>query len=109
MFRKNNPTKSGGNLDRIRREWTQHLLYSQHFDDSAAPLIVKRVGDAGKIALDVAKESADGFPPLKSALGGVSALVKHYEVLFERTTIAHNLLIWAVVGIQRRQREDRGP
>ena len=33
-----------------------------------------------KILLDIAKESSDWFPPLKSALGGVSALIKHYEV-----------------------------
>jgi len=30
--------------------------------------------------LDVAKESCDWFPPLKSCLGGISALVKHYDV-----------------------------
>jgi len=36
-----------------------------------------------KILLDVAKESADWFPPLKAALGGVNALIKHYEVLVE--------------------------
>ena len=43
-----------------------------------------------KILLDVAKESADWFGPLKSALGGVSALVKHYEVLGEYTTVVHS-------------------
>src|SRR5882757_9368488 len=30
--------------------------------------------------LDIAKESTDVFPPLKSCLGGVNALIKHYEV-----------------------------
>ena len=40
-----------------------------------------------KILLDVAKESSDWFPPLKSALGGVNALIKHYEVLVERPTV----------------------
>ena len=30
--------------------------------------------------LDIAKESADVFPPLKSCLGGINALIKHYEV-----------------------------
>jgi len=40
----------------------------------------QRVADGAKILLDVAKESADWFPPLKSALGGVNALIKHYEV-----------------------------
>ena len=41
----------------------------------------QRVVDVVKILLDIAKESADWFPPLKSALGGVTALIKHYEVL----------------------------
>jgi len=43
-----------------------------------------RTADSIKILLDVAKESSDWFPPLKSALGGVSALIKHYEVFVER-------------------------
>ena len=43
----------------------------------------QRVTEGIKILLDVAKESADWFPPLKSALGGVNALIKHYEVLVE--------------------------
>ena len=30
--------------------------------------------------LDIAKESSDGFPPLKSCLGGINALIKHYDV-----------------------------
>ena len=45
--------------------------------------------DSVKILLDVAKESADWFPPLKSALGGVSALIRHYEVLVERVNVVH--------------------
>ena len=32
--------------------------------------------------LDIAKESTDAFPPLKSCLGCIGALVKHYEVRF---------------------------
>jgi hypothetical protein len=30
--------------------------------------------------LDIAKESSDAFPPLKSCLGGINALIKHYDV-----------------------------
>ena len=41
----------------------------------------QRVVDTMKILLDVVKESANWSGPLKSALGGVSALIKHYEVL----------------------------
>ena len=29
--------------------------------------------------LDIAKESSDAFPPLKSYLGGINALIKHYD------------------------------
>ena len=47
------------------------------------PLAKKqRATDGAKILLDIMKESADWFP-LKSALGGVNALIKHYEVFFE--------------------------
>ena len=51
---------------------------------------LQRVAGGARILLDVAKESADWFPPLKSALGGVSALIKHYEVLVECMTIVHS-------------------
>jgi len=47
----------------------------------------KKTTDCVKVLLDVAKESSDWFPPLKSALGGVNALIKHYEVLVERLTV----------------------
>jgi len=49
----------------------------------------KRVWDGLNILLDVAKESADWFPPLKSALGGVNALIKHYKVLDELMDATH--------------------
>jgi len=41
----------------------------------------QKVADCVKIFLDIAKESSDCFPPLKSALGFVNALIKHYEVV----------------------------
>ena len=50
----------------------------------------QRIADFVKIALDVAKESSDWFPPLKSALGGVTALIKHYEVPAEQVTVMHD-------------------
>ena len=46
--------------------------------------------DGVKIFLDVAKESADWFPPLKAALGGVSALIRHYEVLVRSAAVTPN-------------------
>jgi hypothetical protein len=50
----------------------------------------QRIADGAKILLDIAKESSDWFPPLKSVLGGVSALIKHYEVLVECMAVTHN-------------------
>ncbi|KAF9649808.1 hypothetical protein BDM02DRAFT_3186020 [Thelephora ganbajun] len=41
----------------------------------------RRVADAAKILLDIVKDSAGWFPPLKSALGGVTALIERYEQL----------------------------
>jgi len=32
------------------------------------------------VLLDIARESSDWFPPLKACLGGINALVKHYDV-----------------------------
>ena len=51
----------------------------------------QRIADGMKILLDISKESSDWFPPLKSALGGVSALIKHYEVLSSADGRRHNL------------------
>ena len=33
-----------------------------------------------KLAINITKESADAFPPLKSVLGGLSAILKHSDV-----------------------------
>ena len=43
----------------------------------------QRIADGVKILLDVAKESSSWLSPLESALGGVNALIKHYEVFFK--------------------------
>ena len=51
----------------------------------------QRITDVVKILLDIAKESSDWCGPLKSALGGVSALIKHYEVPVEWMVVAHDL------------------
>ncbi|KAF9644139.1 hypothetical protein BDM02DRAFT_3190869 [Thelephora ganbajun] len=39
----------------------------------------QRVTDVANILLDIAREPTGRFPPLESALGGVTALIKHYE------------------------------
>ena len=48
----------------------------------------QRITNCAKILLDISKESSDWFPPLKSALGGVTALIKHYEVFVEVVDVA---------------------
>ena len=78
MFKKRRLTNSGAtgsNADQHRCERIQRLPQSQSSDRCYdLPAKRQRVVDAAKILLDIAKESSDWFPPLKSALGGVSAL-----------------------------------
>jgi hypothetical protein len=50
-----------------------------------------------KTLLEIANESADAFPPLKSCLGGINALVKHYEVRLHR--IADDLSDVYILGM----------
>jgi len=93
MFKKRrltNPRASGSDTDPNPCESIQHLSLSKLFDCLNLTAKRQRVADLAKILLDVAKESSDWFPPLKSALGGVSALIKHYEVLVELIAIAHS-------------------
>ena len=70
-----------GKLDQSRCEWIRSLPWGKSPDHSNSPAKKKKAVDGAKILLDIAKESSDWFPPLKSALGGVCALVKHYEVI----------------------------
>ena len=93
MFRKRRSTYSGAGgtdanpnrCERVQRIPSSRLTYCRNL-----PARGQRVVDGAKILLDIAKESSDWFPPLKSALGGVSALINHYEVLVEFVTVAHN-------------------
>ena len=61
------------------------------FTDGRAAAKKQRIADGAKILLDIAKESSDWFVPLKSALGGVNALIKHYEVFVQWAVIAQDL------------------
>jgi len=93
MFKKRrstNPRASGSDTDPNRCELVQRLPSSQPFDRSSLTAKRQRVADAAKILLDVAEDSSNWFPPLKLALGGVNALIKHYEVLVELVAVAHN-------------------
>lgn len=44
--------------------------------------LISAAGSGAKILLNIAKESADAFGPLKSVLGGISAICNQYEVCF---------------------------
>jgi len=52
-----------------------------HLTTRRRPAKTQRVPGCAKILLDIMKESSDCFPFLKSTLGFVSALIKHYEVV----------------------------
>ena len=53
----------------------------------------KRFVDIAKILLDIAKQSSDAFPPLKSCLGGIKALIKHYEIHLFRIALNRDYLL----------------
>ena len=67
----------------------------------------QRFGSGAKILLDIAKESSDCFPFLKSALGFVNALIRHYEVLIELGG-CHTQLTYISPGLQGREGKGRG-
>ena len=81
---------SGKDLDQTRCEWIRCLPCGQSLTAWILPANKQRVVDGAKILLDIAKESSDWLPPLKSALGGVCALVKHYEVIVEWVAVVYN-------------------
>ncbi|KAF9784577.1 hypothetical protein BJ322DRAFT_852831 [Thelephora terrestris] len=56
----------------------------------------RRIIDGSKIVLDIAKESADALPPLKSCLGGITALVKHYEESQDVQDKLEDLFPWLI-------------
>ena len=92
MFKKRRPTgsgASGGNHRSSGCECIHAIRPHRPFDGLHAPA-KKRVTEGAKMLLDIAKESADWFPPLKAALGGVNALIKHYEVSLELMAVAHD-------------------
>ena len=49
--------------------------------------LISAAGSGAKILLNIAKESADAFGPLKSVLGGICAIYDQYEVCF-RTPVS---------------------
>ena len=85
-----NPGAAGSNADPSLCESTQRLPLSKLFDRPNLTARRRRVVDGANILLDITKESSDWFPPLKSALGGVNALIRNYEVSVELVAATHN-------------------
>ncbi|KAF9785412.1 hypothetical protein BJ322DRAFT_1108847 [Thelephora terrestris] len=56
----------------------------------------RRCIDGTKILLDIAKESSDAFPPLKSCLGGITALIRHYEECKDVEDKLKDLIPWLI-------------
>ncbi|KAF9645787.1 hypothetical protein BDM02DRAFT_3189409 [Thelephora ganbajun] len=54
----------------------------------------QRFIDVAKMLLDIAKESSDVFPVLKSCLGGVTALIKHYDEYNDVKDKLSDLIPW---------------
>jgi len=93
MFGKQKRTASGtsgSNPDRSRCEWIQHPRGVSSLITWSLLAKKQRIADGGKVLLDIAKESAHWLPPLKSALGGLNALIKHIEVLVEWITVVRD-------------------
>jgi hypothetical protein len=59
-------------------------LSSYVVDPTAAyenkPGLKSTVGASARLVIDVLKESSDAFTPLKSVVGGLSAVLKNYDV-----------------------------
>ena len=91
MLKKRRPTSGSGSSSRPCECVRSYLQSGRPFDSLGSPAKKQRIVDCAKVLLDIAKESADWFPPLKAVLGGVNALIKHYEVLIESTTVVSNL------------------
>ena len=54
---------------------------------------------AAKIAVEIAKESSDMFPPLKAVLGAVSVLITNCDVSASRPRTKHPLSLSLVTAL----------
>ena len=96
-------TTPNAKWERDRAKFMYEIALSSHllvYDFTTLRLSVatkQRFTDATISLLDIANESADAFPPLKSCLGGINALIKYYEVRLYQ--IANDLADTSVVGM----------
>ena len=75
------PTQSVTKKDKRSRPWDRILNRSAATsEDKPGPSWKSTAYASTKVVIDVIKESSDVFVPLKSAAGGLSAVLKHYDV-----------------------------
>ena len=85
------PSVSGHHLlDPTVGESESGNISSRVTDPTAAyenkPKLKSTVYASTGLAIDVLKESSDAFTPLKSVVGGLSAVLKYYDVRYPRFT-----------------------
>jgi len=79
-FANGSPRRVGQQSDRVQVRFLQIPAFQNPLTNRLPAAKKQRLIDVSQTLLDIAKESADAFPPLKSCLGGISALIKHYDV-----------------------------
>ena len=60
---------------------------------------------SAKVVIDVVKESSDAFPPLKSAVGGLAAILKHCDV--RSVSLAPSMVLTIVPANDGQSENDR--
>ena len=56
-------------------------------------------GASARLAVDLLKESSDAFGPLKSAVGGLSTILKYYDVRFNYLSKPHTPLTFETANV----------
>ena len=75
------PTQSATKKDKRSRPWDR--IFNRNTatnEDKSGPSWKSTAYASAKVVVNVVKESSDVFIPLKSAAGGLSAVLKHYDV-----------------------------
>ena len=75
------PTQSATKKPRRPKPWDRILNRNTATSETKSESSLgSTVYASTKVVIDVVKESSDVFPPLKSVVGGLSAILKHCDV-----------------------------
>jgi len=75
------PTQSATRKAKRPKPWDRILNRSTNTsENNSESSLGSTVYASTKVVVDVVKESSDVFPPLKAAVGGLLAVLKHYDV-----------------------------